>query len=363
VKKNKPEIINSDSGDIMVAKSDLYKAAGVDIDLAQNLLERVKIKFAQARRPEMLAPIGGFGGLFQIDLSKYKQPVLVSSIDGVGTKLMVAAMMEKYDTVGHDIVNHCINDIAVQGAEPVYFMDYIGIGKLRSPLYEEVLGGIADACKAAHCAVLGGETAEMPGMYGNDFDLVGVITGIVEKDQLITGERIAPGHVAIGLASNGLHTNGFSLARKVLFEQAGYTVKSKPAKLQGETVGAALLHPHTCYWKALKALFASKKVSVDGIAHITGGGLYDNVPRVLPAKVDVVFDSKTLPVPPIFQLIVEKGKIAHEEAYRVFNMGIGMVIFVPAANAAEAVKLCRKAGFTAEICGKVVRGRHSVTVQ
>ena len=344
-----------------MAKSDLYKAAGVDIDLAQTLLERVKVKFAQARRPEMLAPIGGFGGLFQLDLSKYRQPVLVSSIDGVGTKLMVAMMMEKYDSVGHDIVNHCINDIAVQGAEPIYFMDYIGIGKLRSPLYEHVLEGIADACKATNCAVLGGETAEMPGMYGNDFDLVGVITGVVEKDKLITGERIAPGHVAVGLASNGLHTNGFSLARKVLFEQCGYTVKSQPAELHGESVGEALLKPHTCYWKALQGLFAAK-VSVDGIAHITGGGLYDNVPRVLPGNVDVIFESKAMAVPPIFQLIVGKGKIAHEEAYRVFNMGVGMVIFVPATQAEQTLTVCRQAGFTAEICGKVVAGNHSVTV-
>jgi len=167
-----------------------YKEAGVDIDLATELLTRVKKKLASTKRPEMLAPIGGFGGLFQIDLSKYKQPVFVSSIDGVGTKLMVAALMQKFDTVGHDIVNHCVNDISVQGAEPVFFLDYIGIGKLRSPLYEDILGGIADACKKVGCAVLGGETAEMPGMYGNDFDLVGVINGIVEKDKLITGEKI-----------------------------------------------------------------------------------------------------------------------------------------------------------------------------
>ncbi|MEG1979785.1 MAG: phosphoribosylformylglycinamidine cyclo-ligase, partial [Victivallaceae bacterium] len=253
-------------------KSDLYKSAGVDIDLAQQLLERVKVKFAQARRPEMLAPIGGFGGLFQLDLSKYKQPVLVSSIDGVGTKLMVAMMMGKYDTVGHDIVNHCIDDIAVQGAEPIYFMDYIGIGKLRSPLYEEVLCGIADACKAANCAVLGGETAEMPGMYGNDFDLVGVITGVVEKDKLITGEKIKPGHVAIGLASSGLHTNGFSLARKIVFDICKYDVNTYVEEL-GTTVGDALLKPHTCYWPAIRQAMADG-LALDGMAHITGGGLY-----------------------------------------------------------------------------------------
>lgn len=342
-------------------KSDLYKAAGVDIDLATNLLEKVKAKFGATRRPEMLAPIGGFGGLFQLDLSKYKQPVLVSSIDGVGTKLMVADMMKKYDTIGFDIVNHCINDISVQGAEPIYFMDYIGIGKLRSPLYENVLFGIADACKAAGCAVLGGETAEMPGMYGNEFDLVGVITGVVEKDKLITGENIKPGHLAIGLPSNGLHTNGFSLARKILFEQSKYTVKSKPKGLN-ESVGEALLKPHTCYWPAIKQAI-SKDLRLDGIAHITGGGLYDNVPRVLPAKVDVVFDSKVLPMPPIFKLLVEKGNVSHEEAYRVFNMGFGMVWFVPAKEAAKALKICKSAGFEAAICGEVVKGSRSVTVK
>ena len=211
-----------------------YKEAGVDIDLATELLGRVKPRLAAARRPEMLAPIGGFGGLFQAGFPGYREPVLVASIDGVGTKLMVAAEMQKYDTVGFDIVNHCINDIAVQGAEPVYFMDYIGIGKLRSPLYETVLAGIASACEAANCAVLGGETAEMPGMYGNDFDLVGVITGMVEKDKIITGEKIRPGHVAIALGSNGLHTNGFSLARQILFTLCRYeaTILSAPSTVR-----------------------------------------------------------------------------------------------------------------------------------
>ena len=338
-----------------MAKSELYKNAGVDIDLATDLLKDVKPLLAATRRPEMLAPVGGFGGLFQIDLSKYKEPVMVSSIDGVGTKLMVAMMMEKYDTVGYDIVNHCINDIAVQGAEPVYFMDYIGIGKLRSPLYEQVLAGIANACKAANCAVLGGETAEMPGMYGNDFDLVGVITGIIEKSKIITGEKIAPGHVAIGINSNGLHTNGFSLARKILFDKAGYTVNDKPAELNGESVGEALLKPHICYYPAIKAA-QEAGISLDGIAHITGGGLYDNVPRILPEGVGVVFDVKDMPVPPIFKLMVEKGEVGHEEAYRVFNMGVGMVWFVPAAEADKAVELINAKGFKACAIGEVVAG-------
>jgi phosphoribosylformylglycinamidine cyclo-ligase len=342
-------------------KSDLYKNAGVDIDLATDLLKKVKTKLGATRRPEMLAPIGGFGGLFQLDLSKYKQPVLVASIDGVGTKLMVAAMMGKYDTIGHDIVNHCVNDISVQGAEPAYFLDYIGIGKLRSPLYEEVLGGIADACLAVNCAVLGGETAEMPGMYSDDFDLVGVITGIVEKDKIITGEKIAPGHIAIGLASNGLHTNGFSLARKVLFEQAGLKVDTYLDEL-GETVGEALLKPHVCYWPAIKNAMDAG-IALDGIAHITGGGLYDNTPRIMPENINVVFDKTALPVLPIFKLIVEKGNIDPQEAYRVFNMGVGMVWFVPAADADAALKIATECGYTAAVCGKVTAGDRSVIIQ
>ena len=340
----------------------MYKAAGVDIDLAHTLLDRVKVKLGAARRPEMLAPIGGFGGLFQLDLSKYKNPVLVSSIDGVGTKLMVAAMAGKYESVGRDIVNHCINDISVQGAEPLYFLDYIGIGKLRSPLYEQVLSGIADACIEAGCAILGGETAEMPGMYGNDFDLVGVITGVVEKDRIITGEKIAPGHIAIGLASNGLHTNGFSLARNVLFERCRYAVDTELAELGGENVGEALLHPHTSYWPAVRKALESE-LQLDGIAHITGGGLYDNVPRILPDNVNVIFRKDALPVLPIFKLIVESGNICDEEAYRVFNMGIGMVWFVPGPSAASALEICRSAGFQAEICGEVTEGNKKVFVE
>ncbi|MBE6364018.1 MAG: phosphoribosylformylglycinamidine cyclo-ligase [Lentisphaerae bacterium] len=343
-----------------MAKSELYKAAGVDIDLATNLLGKVKADLAATRRPEMLSPIGGFGGLFQIDLSKYEEPVMVSSIDGVGTKLMIAAAMEKYDTVGYDIVNHCINDISVQGAEPVYFLDYIGIGKLRSPLYEQVLSGIAGACKAAGCAVLGGETAEMPGMYGNDFDLVGVITGIVEKKKLITGEKIRPGHVALGIASNGLHTNGYSLARKILFGEDKYTVNTYVDEL-GETVGEALLKPHICYYSAIKAAMNSN-LPLDGIAHITGGGLYDNVPRILPEDVSVIFRPGTLPVPPIFKLLTREGNVGKEEAYRVFNMGVGMVWFVPAEAKDAGLEIIRNAGFTADVIGEVVAGKKDVQV-
>ena len=344
----------------MNKKKSSYSKAGVDIDLAQSLLGKVKKKVAAAKRPEMLAPVGGFGGLFQIDLSKYKNPVMVSSIDGVGTKLMIAMKMQKYDSIGYDIVHHCINDIAVQGAEPLYFLDYFGTGKLKSPQYEEVLCGIADACSANNCALLGGETAEMPGMYGDDFDLVGVISGIVEKDKIITGEHISPSYIAVGLASNGPHTNGFSLARHVLFKENTYTPHTELEEL-GESIGSALLHPHTCYWNAIEKALQSN-IKIAGMAHITGGGLYDNVPRILPENVDAVFYKDALPIPPIFSLIREKGSIDEKEMYRVFNMGIGMVWFVPAEYAEKAVEICASLGYQSAVCGKVVIGNRKVEI-
>jgi len=346
----------------MIMNNSTYKDAGVDIDLAQKLLGKMKKKIADAKRPEMLSPIGGFGGLFQLDLSKYENPVLVSSVDGVGTKLMIAIMMNNFKTVGFDIVNHCINDIAVQGAEPLYFMDYIGIGKLRSPLYENVLSGIADACKSAECALLGGETAEMPGMYGNDFDLVGSITGIVEKNKIISGENIKPGTIAIAMASNGLHTNGYSLARHILLEKCRYHVNTELKELDG-TIGDALLKPHTCYWPAVKKALDSDDVNILGIAHITGGGLYDNVPRILPENVNVVFDSKSMPMPPIFKLICDEGNIPKEEAYRAFNMGFGMIWFVEESEVDSALKICNNCGFTTNVCGKVIEGEKKVVVE
>jgi len=333
-------------------KSDLYSKAGVDIDLAQNLLKKVKNKISMAKRAEMLAPIGGFGGLFQIDISKYKEPVMVSSIDGVGTKLLVASQMNKFDTIGYDIVNHCINDISVQGAEPLYFLDYFGTGKLKSPQYEEVLCGIADACRKNNCALLGGETAEMPGMYGDEFDLVGVINGIVEKKEIITGEKINSSSVAIGISSNGLHTNGYSLARKVLFRDAKYNVSTFLEEL-GETVGEALLHPHTCYWDAIKTA-KSEGIDIHGIAHITGGGLYDNVPRILPEGIAVEFYKSALPIPPIFNLIQKSGNVDEIEMYRVFNMGIGMVWFVDESEVKKAISIINGLGYNAAVCGKAV---------
>lgn len=345
----------------MSAKSDLYKAAGVDIDLAQNLLGKVKKKIGSTRRPEMLAPIGGFGGMFQVDVSKYKEPVMVTSIDGVGTKLMIAAMMNKWDTVGKDIVNHCIDDIIVQGAEPTCFMDYIGVGKLTSPTYENILEGMADACLEQGVSIVGGETAEMPGMYGDDLDIVGCITGMVEKSKIIDGRDMTDGLVAVGIASNGLHTNGYSLARKVLFDIAGYDVNDTPAELGGTSVGLALLEPHTCYWQAIKQII-DEEITVGGIAHITGGGLYDNVPRILTDDVDFVYDQEKLPILPIFSLIQEKGNIGLQEMYRVFNMGVGMIVFTPADSADRVLEICREKGFASEIVGKTVAGSKSVKI-
>ena len=337
-----------------------YRNAGVDIDLAQSLLQRVKRQIAATRRAEVLAPIGGFGGLFALDLSRYRQPVLVTSIDGVGTKLMVAGMVGRHDGVGHDLVNHCINDIAVQGATPLYFMDYLGIGKLRSPLYEQVLAGMAAACGAQNVALLGGETAEMPGMYGNDYDLVGCITGIVERENLISGARVRPGHVVIGLAANGLHTNGYSLARRVLFEQAGFTVDTVPPGTD-QSLGEQLLRPHTCYWPAVRAALDAA-VPVDAMAHITGGGLYDNLPRSLPDEVQAVCDPGVLPIPDIFRLIQKHGQVQPAEMYRVFNMGIGMVWVVAPEGRDAALHHCEEAGVTAAVIGEIVPGPRRVVL-
>ncbi len=352
---------NQSKPNTVKVKSDAYRSAGVDIDLAHDLLDKVKGKIARTKRAEVLAPIGGFGGMFQPRLSRMIDPVLVSSIDGVGTKLMVAAMMNKYDTIGYDIVNHCINDIAVQGAEPLYFMDYIGIGRLRSPLYEEVLGGIADACAAQNVALLGGETAEMPGMYGEDLDLVGCITGIVDRDKIISGEKIKPGHVIIGLASNGLHTNGYSLARNVLFNQAKLDVNSVQNGLN-ESVGEALLHPHVCYWPAIRRALAHG-VQILGMAHITGGGWFENIKRTLPEGIQAICDKGILPVPPIMSLIQEKGNIGEEEMYRVFNMGIGMAWVVSANHIDGALEACREIGTNAAVVGEIAFGEQEVVLR
>ncbi|MFW5996757.1 MAG: phosphoribosylformylglycinamidine cyclo-ligase, partial [Lentisphaeria bacterium] len=331
--------------------AEMYKNAGVDIDRAHDLFQTVKDRINAASRPEMLAPVGGFGGLFQIDLSRYSNPVLVSSIDGVGTKLMVAALAQNYGGIGYDIVNHCIDDIIVQGAEPIYFLDYLGTGKLQAEVYEKIVGGIADACCRQKIALLGGETAEMPGMYGDDIDVVGCITGIVDRDAIYTGSKIIPGDVVVGLESSGLHTNGYSLARKVLFDQCGYDVHDQPAGLEAP-IGDLLLRPHTSYWPSLKQAW-EKGVEIKGMAHITGGGWYDNLKRGLPEGVAIVCRKNTLQIPSIMRFIQEKSGAAEDEMYRVFNMGIGMAWIMAADEADKAIEASKKTGITAAVFGEI----------
>jgi len=330
-----------------------YREAGVDIDLAHTLLDRVKARIAATRRPEVLAPIGGFGGLFQLDLAKWRNPVLVSSIDSVGTKVIVARMARRHRGIGHDIVNHCINDIAVQGAEPLYFLDYIGTAALRSPDYEELLTGLAEACSAQNVTLIGGETAELPGMYDEDYDLVGCITGVADHQRLITGEDIRPGHAVLGLASNGLHTNGYSLARRIFFDECGLSANDAPAELGGDTVADALLRPHTCYWPAIRNALQAD-LPIHGMAHITGGGWYDNMPRTLPDGLAVECDADAMPVPAVFRFIQQAGNVSAPEMYRVFNMGVGMVWYVPESDAEACLRCIGEVGIAAERIGTVV---------
>lgn len=297
-------------------------------------------------RPEVLSGVGFFGGLFEF--KGYHQPVLVSSVDGVGTKLKIATALNKYDTIGIDIVNHCVNDILTCGAEPIFFLDYIAMGKLVPEPVEAIAQGLAGACREVGCALIGGETAEMPGLYsGEDYDLVGFIVGVVEKDKIIMGKMIAAGDTIIGLLSSGLHTNGYSLVRKVFGE-------TKPAldtyyPELGRTLGEELLEPHRCYYHELKPVLPLIK----GMAHITGGGLIENVPRVLPQGLAASFHSLAWTVPPIFQLIQQRGNVDWDEMYRVFNMGIGMVLIGSPDNARQLTEALPDA----KIIGEVMRQR------
>lgn len=305
-----------------------YAAAGVDIDAADRTKELIKKCARMAWRPEVLSDIGPFGGLFEI--KGYHQPVLVSSADGVGTKLKIASALEKHDTVGVDLVNHCVNDILTCGAEPLFFLDYIGTGRLVPETVEDIVRGIASACQAAGCALLGGETAEMPGLYSEgDYDLVGFIIGAVEKDGLVDPAQIKVGDAILGIPSSGLHTNGFSLVRKI-FGDDSPSLKVFYPEL-GRTLGEELLEPHRCYYPGLKPVLPLVK----GLAHITGGGLPGNVPRILPQGLAARFDTSLWAVPPVFSLIQQRGNIELGEMYRVFNMGVGMVVFCSSEDAAK----------------------------
>jgi len=295
-------------------------------------------------RPEVLSGVGFFGGLFEF--KGFKQPVLVSSVDGVGTKLKVASALDQHNTVGIDIVNHCVNDILTCGAEPLFFLDYIAMGKLVPEQVGAIAQGLASACRQVGCALIGGETAEMPGLYaGEDYDLVGFIIGVVEKEKIIMGKTIVVGDTIIGLPSSGLHTNGYSLVRKI-FGQTRQALDRYYPEL-GRTLGEELLEPHRCYYHQLKPLLPLIK----GMAHITGGGLIDNVPRVLPQGMAAKFNGRSWAIPPIFQLIQQRGNISHSEMYRVFNMGIGMVVICSPDNVKQIVEALPEA----KIIGEVVK--------
>lgn len=321
-----------------------YAASGVNIEVAARAKELIARHARSTHRPEVLSGVGFFGGLFEF--KGYQQPVLVSSVDGVGTKLKLASALGRHDTVGIDIVNHCINDILSCGAEPLFFLDYIGMAKMVPEKVEAIVQGLAAACRDAGCALIGGETAEMPGLYsGEDYDLVGFIIGVVEKARIIQGKKIAAGNIIMGLPSSGLHTNGYSLARKIFGETS--SALNTPYPELGRTLGEALLEPHRSYYHQLKPLLPLIK----GLAHITGGGLIGNVPRVLPEGLAAKFDSKSWTVPPIFNLIQKRGNVDRDEMYRVFNMGIGMVIICSADNVDHFTKMLPEA----KVIGEVIK--------
>ena len=335
-----------------------YADAGVDIDRANRTKKRIKYLAHKTFTRSVLSEIGGFGGLFAVDKAKWVDPILVSSVDGVGTKLKIAFEMDVHHTIGADLVNHCVNDIAVQGATPLFFMDYLASGRIEPEVTEKVIEGLAEACKHNGCALIGGETAEMPGFYPDgEYDLAGFIVGAVERERIITGKTVEVGDVILGLASNGLHTNGYALARKLLFEVGKYTLDSYVNELKGK-VGNELLRTHKSYWPAIKRLVDGECVSA--MAHITGGGITGNLPRVLPRGVAAVIEMGSWQVPPIFEHLQQLGNVPQEEMLRTFNMGLGMLLVVPSKKFKKAQTVLERAGEKAFTVGRIVKGDRKV---
>jgi phosphoribosylformylglycinamidine cyclo-ligase len=335
-----------------------YADAGVDLERAGRAKQRIKYLAHKTFTKSVLSEIGSFGGMFALDKEKYKDPVLVSSVDGVGTKLKVAFDMNLHHTIGSDLVNHCVNDIAVQGAAPLFFMDYFATGKLDPEVAERVVSGIADACKHNGCALIGGETAQMPGFYQEgEYDLAGFIVGVADKEKLLTGKAVEVGDVLIGLASNGLHTNGYSLARKLLFGGAHYSPETYVNELKNK-VGNELMRVHKSYWPVLKKLIEGEAVSA--MAHITGGGITENLPRVLPKGTAAVVELGTWPVQPIFQHLQQLGTIPRDEMMRTFNMGIGMILVVPPKKFKKVHTVLERAGEKGYTIGRIVKGERKV---
>ena len=356
-------------------KQKAYAAAGVDIDLGNRVKATLLQLLASTHRREVLGKVGGFGGLFALDLKKYREPVLVSSVDGVGTKLKIAFAMDRHDTIGADLVNHCVNDIAVLGAEPLFFLDYLGTGKLEPHVFTDIIKGFARACAENHCALIGGETAQMPGFYQKgEYDVSGTIVGVVEKSKMLNGQKtVRAGDAVIGIASSGLHTNGYSLARKIFFEQLKLKPKSRLPELKN-TIGDELLKVHISYGPLVQKLlkmFNGRELSpkaprragdsapypIKAFAHITGGGFVDNIPRVLPRTCDVVIRKGSWGMLPIFKMIEAKSGVPDAELYQVFNMGIGMVAIVSAAKADAVLKFIRAQKHKAWLIGEVLKGR------
>lgn len=336
---------------------DAYAAAGVNIDAGNETVRRIKAHVQSTRTPEVLADVGAFGGLFKLPV-KLKAPVLVASTDGVGTKILVAAAANRFDTIGQDLVNHCVNDILVQGARPLFFLDYFATGRLDPKMVEQIVKGLALACRENHCALLGGETAEMPGLYlDQDFDLAGTIVGVVERKNIIDGKTIKPGDAIIGLPSTGLHTNGYSLARKLFFSDLMLTPKTVIPEL-GLSVAEALLAVHRSYLPAISPLL--KKFTIKGLAHITGGGFLENIPRILPAGTSAHIRKGSWPILPVFSFMAQKANLPETTLYRTFNMGIGMVVIVPKSQAQQALNLLKQNKEKAYLIGEIKKGTRNV---
>jgi len=348
-----------------MSRRSAYARAGVDLRLGNQVKSKLPQLLAATKRPEVLGEVGGFGGLFALNPQKYRDPVLVASVDGVGTKLKLAFLLNRHDTIGQDLVNHCVNDIAVLGAEPLFFLDYLGASQLEEGVFEAIVGGFARACTANGCALIGGETAQMPGFYRRgEYDLSGTIVGVVERSKLLDGSTIRPGDMVIGVASSGLHTNGYSLARRILFDQMKLSpeVRIKGLRLP---IGRELLKVHLSYGPLLRQMISKfnsgvKRRVIKGAAHITGGGIIDNLPRVLPANCNALIHRKAWKVPAVFKIIQVQGRLSEQEMYHVFNMGIGLTMIVSKRRAEDlmsAIKLLRHRSW---IIGEVREGSGQV---
>ena len=349
-----------------MAKKSAYASAGVDLQVSNRLKDDLPTLLASTKRPEVLGEVGGFGGLFALNTRKYRNPVLVSSVDGVGTKLKVAFAAKRHDTIGQDLVNHCVNDIAVFGAEPLFFLDYIGTGKLQKKAFIDIVRGFAIGCRENNCSLVGGETAQMPGFYQpGEYDVSGTIVGVVEKNRILDGSTVRPGDKIIGIAASGLHTNGYSLARKILFNKMKLRSSSKIPGL-GIKAADELLKVHVSYGPVVQKLLkkfnngARRSWGVKGLAHITGGGFIDNIPRVLPENCNAVILRGTWDVLPIYEVLQAKGKVSETEMHQVFNMGIGMIAIVDEESAKGVLRTIRTNGHKAWEIGLIDSGTSKV---